>query len=577
MPELVKSADEQQILDCLKEAIDLIDNHDKTPNEAIEKVARENSFTPGMVELLSRAYNNGRQLGQWKANDSILDKLASYELADSARIITNLYPKADTPAAVAQKTAFDSAYLLPPSWATTDNVSLLKNDLPGLVKMAAEKCPFCRHEMKDCTCVGKKGNYPGCGMGKKKKKKAKDEPVVDPKHLMKVAYGKYQKAKNAYDEARRTTHQHEDHLMSKVAELTVYFRQPDYARLPFEQVEYATRRFYGPAAVDLLSLAYDRAHLKEARALPDDQLLKQRKIPAVYKEACDRSKPPYTIIEDALKTAKDIIEARKREKTAEDAFNRIAGETLYPFELRNKAAATVPRLQPTSNNLLDKKANLTLNPLQLAIEASVIGAGDVMGTSYMHRKEREEKNQPMDYDEALGDERLKVLQAIADQEQMVLGKRHRKKSVDTSIIKDAAGGAIFGSALGAALSRGLGGMPQPKSDLIRDETLALEDPAHINELRKIRANAMLASMLTDPDDPISGYDPDKVLAAYNEIAASAPRVADNVGALKPILRKRLAGHTEPFEAKELVDVEKGLRDVSQPPRTVSESDYDKPF
>ena len=46
----------------------------------------------------------------------------------------------------------------------------------------------------------------------------------------------------------------------------------------------------------------------------------------------------------------------------------------------------------------------------------------------------------------------------------------------------------------------------------------LESPDHEDELRKIRSNAMLTAMMTDPDDPISGHDPARVAEAYNEIA-----------------------------------------------------------
>lgn len=126
--------------------------------------------------------------------------------------------------------------------------------------------------------------------------------------------------------------------------------------------------------------------------------------------------------------------------------------------------------------------------------------------------------------------------------------------------KVAVGGTFTSPAMlaGAMLGRSLGSVPKTKDDLIEDAWLDLEDPAHLNELRKIRAQVLLNSMMTDSDDPISGYDPDQVLRAYNEISQLAPRLAEQPAALRPVLRRRLEGHVEPFETKELTDIEKGL-------------------
>ncbi len=77
-------------------------------------------------------------------------------------------------------------------------------------------------------------------------------------------------------------------------------------------------------------------------------------------------------------------------------------------------------------------------------------------------------------------------------------------------------------------------------------------------MRKIKAHSMLNSMLTDPDSPISGHDPDDVIGAYNEISQLAPRAAEQPAAVKPLLARRLQGNVQPFEAKEITDIEKGI-------------------
>lgn len=552
MPETLHTSDEKRLLGYIKQAVDLVDNQGLSPDEAVEKIATADRLGPGMIHLVCRAYNNGRQLGQWRSGGSILDKLASFPLADAERVIARVYPaRADTPKEAFAKAAFDTDYLLPPSWAADgDRAAAARRDLPGMTKAAGESC----------------GGVPD---PKKRKKKAED--VGEPADRMRKAYGRYERAKRAHEEARRHAFACEQKLMSKVAELVAYFRQPDYARLPFEQVDYAARRYFGAPAAELLKLAHARACLREKAAMSDEQLLACKKIPAVYKRACDRAAEPYTLIAAALRLGFEVNQARHWVKEAEELRDRVAGATIRPFGQPSSGAKAPSR--PTSGNLLgggrDKAAGLTLNPLQLGIEASVIGAGDVLGGGYLHRRQKEEEAQDKaSYEDTLGDDRVEALKEIARQEAALKPKAASLKSILPE--KRAIFGVAFGNAVGSGLARGLGDMPKAKGDLIKDDWLELEDPKHLNEMRKIKTNAMLASLLTDPDDPISGHEPDKVLKAYNEIAATAPRVADNPATLKPILRKRLAGHTEPFEAKELVDIEKGLRDVKNvPPSTNS--------
>lgn len=116
----------------------------------------------------------------------------------------------------------------------------------------------------------------------------------------------------------------------------------------------------------------------------------------------------------------------------------------------------------------------------------------------------------------------------------------------------------FGAFLGNSVGRIVGDGPKEKNELIEDEWLDLEAPEHQNELRKIKAHAMLNGMLTDPDSPVSGHDPDDVIAAYNEISQLAPRVAEQPAAVRPILARKLQGNVQPFEAKEVTDIEKGI-------------------
>lgn len=123
------------------------------------------------------------------------------------------------------------------------------------------------------------------------------------------------------------------------------------------------------------------------------------------------------------------------------------------------------------------------------------------------------------------------------------------------------GGATVAGGTQALLDKYLGSQGQDKA--VDKAQMELEDPDHENELRKIRTQTMLNELLTDPDNPVSGYDPYEVLETYNQLSQLAPRVAEQPAAVQPLLAKRLAGRMEPFEVKEISDIEKGLKDSKQ--------------
>jgi hypothetical protein len=61
------------------------------------------------------------------------------------------------------------------------------------------------------------------------------------------------------------------------------------------------------------------------------------------------------------------------------------------------------------------------------------------------------------------------------------------------------------------------------------------------------------------DEVISGYDPDEVISAYNEISELSPRSSVQPAIIRPLLRKHLTqGAIEPFEAAEMADIETKL-------------------
>ncbi len=131
-------------------------------------------------------------------------------------------------------------------------------------------------------------------------------------------------------------------------------------------------------------------------------------------------------------------------------------------------------------------------------------------------------------------------------------------------------GSFLEFAVGSGVGKGLsdllsGAASKPTSALVNDKVNELEDPNHDAEMRRIQTQAMITDFLAN-DDVISGFDPDEVTNAYNEIAQVTPRAATQPALMRPLLRKRLsAGGIEPFEANEIARLEQTLGSTAVQP------------
>jgi hypothetical protein len=124
-------------------------------------------------------------------------------------------------------------------------------------------------------------------------------------------------------------------------------------------------------------------------------------------------------------------------------------------------------------------------------------------------------------------------------------------------------GAVNFAVVAGALKNLMGSSMQPASrdDLVRGTLNDLQDPDHEEDLRRIRAQTMLQQFLTD-DPVLSGHEPDRVMSAFNELSSLSPRTSQQPAAARSILRKWVTqGAVEPFEAREVTDLERNLGDI----------------
>jgi len=119
--------------------------------------------------------------------------------------------------------------------------------------------------------------------------------------------------------------------------------------------------------------------------------------------------------------------------------------------------------------------------------------------------------------------------------------------------------SFLGGALGYGLASQAGeymkSLDDEKAKQVDKMLSKLEDPLYQNQLRAIKARTALVEAMSDPENPISGYDPEDVLRQYNRISSVAPEISTHAETLEPALRKRLAGLTEPFESQALIQTE----------------------
>ena len=109
----------------------------------------------------------------------------------------------------------------------------------------------------------------------------------------------------------------------------------------------------------------------------------------------------------------------------------------------------------------------------------------------------------------------------------------------------------------------------PPSEMkIRMETLGeMFDPAHEQEMARIKTQAMLTEFMAD-DPVISTYDPEEVSSAYNQIAQLAPRTSAQPAVMRGLLRKLLQQQDalETFDADQITQVEERLKKINEPPQ-----------
>ncbi len=521
------SSDEQRLLESVKQAVHYVDDNNMSPNDAIVKVARDMSLSPGFVRAAVSAFNNGRQVSQWNANETTLDKLAEFPIADYDTVHRQIWGKTEKEANDVYTdlgAEVHSDYQKAPMWAKRDSLSKLATMDLGIEKKAEDEVP----EYVQKHQATKQAN---------------------------ATYDSYAKVKRAHEEARVKHSAARDNLTTRLAVLTNYFKKFAQDRIPFDVVDKAAQSYYGAKGEMLMDIMAERFP-KEKRA-SDTKRYWDKPLP--------KESEPFTSIERAIKAASDLSTAAddlQRSKEALDA----ARETLVPFA----EAPTAP-----------KSAKDTT--FSISLIDSGVGEKEARNTWTQESWEKEEDEQeahakskgleykrtslPKDYKDPLLDseEDLEEKEAKEDwcphcdgggpKSECIRGHADDNEEAEKS--SGLVTGMLIGNATKPLVDELVSGAAADRR--VAGAVAGLEDLQHDDELRKIKAQVMLAEMMGDPDNPISEYEPEQVLNAYNELTQLAPRLSQQPAAMQPLLAKRLAGNVEPFEVKEIGDMERGLQ------------------
>lgn len=257
------------------------------PTDALVKVARELRVPPNFVELMARAYNIGKQAEQRESSDNVLDKLATFTLADSQSALERLYP--DEPVTTPQldeKTAVASCYSLPPK------LPAFHAEPPRVFEKIARA--------------------------------AAPEPLREEKSMHQVKAAEMYRLQREVEITRQDSVAVRDQLMSKLAEIAHYFKLSTDMRRPWPEVYKRAGLTFGQAGLNVMDCV--------AGEFPEGADRFKKEAAAPMPGPMDRRWCPYNWIEQAIKLAEICVDKRLIYVQTKEAYEAKRAEVVPPSD-----------------------------------------------------------------------------------------------------------------------------------------------------------------------------------------------------------------------------------------------------
>lgn len=575
-------------------AVDQVTTHVNSgysPTDALYKVASDYQLMPPFIRLVGSSYNTGETAMKRETGNSVLEKLASFPLADPEAVISRIYPedvkapnqkKADeaisseydrAPAYTrkehAEKEARARASVLPKLPTPEGHVGGLTPNYGDILGRTYDSIHNIRSEIE----TSKMAVY-----------RADREWRTALGHL--TGYFKQASmdresfglvASNAY-QAEPTT------FMSKILDYVHHYGCPKDSWDGYKSASAFSELDWDKRPYDLLKKAYDAGGAYAGALYDHSQLFGE----GVFKTANLLATTPQAAPEPSRSP---LLAAQ--EKKASWAYEGDSN-SLEALWARKAAFETFP-LHLQSSFLAAGDTRMVGHMLSTATNS--IGANTISSCGFKHTSPQKEAMLigpiPRSADD-WGPYKALKLPKKAEYPEHVKNLwdpdyKHEEDKAGTVEIPDANDclekGAVYEKSplLGEKAAIGLVGMTlaNTMAHKLQDNTEAVEkarqariqefqdklsDPTQAARLRQIRAQANLNALVAG--DPVfQNHLPEEVSQAYNEIIQMSPRVAEQPMLLAPLMRKRLEQQVvEPFESTEALKAEKGILSTQENPK-----------
>lgn len=607
MRSLSKEA-ERKLINAIEKAASLVNDGDK-PTDAIIKSAREHDVPAGHINLMVHAYNTGRTTTQREKGESTMEKAAEFPLADANDVLKALYPETvKSSSAIKRAEAVSVEYALPVA-------GMLARRRDEMQKAAAAQVA-----LPEKTWTPPPRDEHAAVMRAQSEKVAAQRAEEEIRRQVTASYGKAAAALDdlsvyfrtpgnmSFGDALREVNLRLGPqgvtVLEKVAAVYPHFTKQADTKKP----HFGENAVYGLVQTVLDSVgAYNDAQAK----------VSVKKSEAVCKKTAPKFLTGSILAEEVdapleLKQAATDFASFGR---GDDGLpkrvvkkDRQSENTWMPSVyggLPNAAEnAGIEKTNPRDTiGAAALRADIAKDSLPGATYEAEIAEGADNGPTfdadpYLDDSAARQQKEDLEYariqrehdqaaarkqdeifkrDQAAQKERNDELDAV---EKIRADKKKHKEEQEASRQKTWDKGKTIGEGIGKAFKgdfmgnmttpiKHIGGLlgaksiadmsPIQKKDpnkILREQYQQLTDPSHENALKTIRAKSILHDMVLN-DPVISGYDPQDVAMAFNEIAELAPSLVDAPGMIRPLLRKRLeSGQLADFDVKQILDMDK---------------------
>ncbi len=523
----------------LLEAVDGVSmhvNNGETPTDALFKVASDLQLMPPFIRLVGNSYNTG-EAAMRRESSSVLEKLASFPLADADDAIQRIYGDEKAPNQKEAESSVSGDYDTSPQYTRLDHArktaSAHAKSLPAL-------------ELPPGYVSGYAPDY-GEAFGKK--------------------YATVHKLRSSLESSKQAVLRAKREWETSLQRLRGYFKQASFDRAGVGEVE---NRILAGGGDPFLTKMMDYVHYHSCPSEPrhsEKQASLMSKVDwnerpyDLVKEADDKANAYAQALIDHRYLFKDVVT-----KSANLLAGTPGGREIAPVSpVLGKIVAKPKQAQERSKEAswYCKEAFESLPTHSQRSLLSIAGPEIVNGCIGANN------DTPMSPYTDLELPKKASTKKKASSEDTLEGDKEISIVARSPLLREKAAigilGMTFASTMANKLKEQQDAQDKFRQNQIQDFQDKLADPVQSAKLRQLRAQANLNALMAS-DPVLQNHSPEEVSQAYNEVVGLTPRAAEQAMVLRPMLRKRLEQEVlEPFESTEALKAEKGIAATQENP------------